>query len=1287
MKTDIFWELVKNYFETNKYFITKHHLDSYNDFVEHMIPRVLKTLNPIVLRKTREDKKTEKHRIELYVGKKDHTGIYFDHPTITNEGNTRLMFPNDARLHDLTYAVNLYCDIEIIHYNNGEKGETTLLEKVEICRLPIMLHSKLCILSNKDHHILKEMGECIYDQGGYFIIDGKEKVIITQERNITNQVFIHESNDKKYSYNAFIRCISEESSVFPKRIDFNVFSHEYFKGLRANAIEVKIPHLKKEIPLFVLFRCLGIESDQDILQCIIGSNLETDEAKLFLDFLYSSITDGNIVYTKDQALKYVKRFTEYGTESNVEYVMNEHLFPNIDYDFAKFDKSGITNEENDRNKRIYNISKAMFLGHIVHKIVRVALKMDLPTDRDNYMFRRVAISGFLMGDLFKDFYNEFRNHVYGKLDSNYMGGNWFARDVINRSVTEANKNDIFNPMIISDGFTRSLKGSWGIRKETSGISQDLDRISFIAFMSHLRRVSSPMDPSVKIRKPHELNTSQFGIMCPVESPDGQNIGLIKNLAIMCHISFKTKSNQILKAITKYFDIIFLENLLRGSSLSSQMVKIMINNTWIGVIYEKEANEFVEFIRLLRRNAMINIFTSVSWNIIGKSINILTDEGRCTRPLLIVDKESQVPYLFKNKSIIKSIFLSSLDEKNKKPNWYLLAKGKTIKTEEFNVYDDTFKDPKNYFDYDGDTKNKVKMRRFFAHKMQQNIAPLEFLDVEEVNTSMIAMMPKDLKLKPQQGDLAKYTHLEIHPSLMLSAYTSTISFANHNQAPRNIFSGAQGKQAIGIYASNYNNRIDTMSYILHYPQKRLTSTRYVDYLNLSQLPNGENLIVAIATYTGYNQEDSIIYNKDSIDRGMFNITAFKSYITHEESNKKTGERIIFANPYELKAQGKPIEITKYANYKKIDKNGYPKINETIGEGDVIVGRIREEDNILERKNNEKSLDDIFSNNSSKNKKYTNLVDVADKTLGGKIDKVYVKQNYTTGLRDMKIRLRKFKTPELGDKASSTHGQKGICGLILPAQSMPFTKDGIVPDIIINPHAIPSRMTIGHLLECVLNKVAVKEGMFIDATPFENTDLEYYFDQLEKNGLERYGNEILYDGQTGNQIKTDIFFGPTYYYRLKHMVSDKINYRNKGKIQGMTMQPTKGRSNEGGLKIGEMESSAIVAHGMMSFIKESMMERSDKNKFYVDKQTGEMIGDINSKLNFYNGHLDFAPIEIPHAFKLFTQELKTMCIDTKFHISPEMDVDEIAMQNNFDDYIDNFDEDLDDDNILKDNLTLE
>jgi DNA-directed RNA polymerase II subunit RPB2 len=1274
MEKAIFWELITKYFELNKYFITRHHLDSYNDFIDHMIPKVILTLNPITIYKYDKDEVTEKHKIEMYIGRRDGNGIYFDHPTIVHEGKSRLMYPNDARLHNLTYASNLSCDVEIVHYNYKKEGETTLLEKVKIGRIPIMLHSKLCYLKGKNNAIIKELGECMYDQGGYFIIDGKEKVVITQERNITNQLFTHKSLDKRFLFESFIRCTSEKDSVFPKKTNFKVYSGEVLEGKRKNVIVVEVPDINTEVPLFVLFRCLGIDSDLEILQCIIGDNFDSDEAHLMIDFLYNTITDGNIIYNKQQALAYLRKYNTYNSEKNVEYVLYNNLFPNIEFDFNKFDKNLNANEFFDDRQKIINTSKAMFLGHLINKLIKVCLNIEQTTDRDNYLFKRVAISGFLLGDVFKDFYNKLRIHARNTLDKLYKKGDWNSREVLNKSVNESNKNEVFDSQIITVGLTDSLKGRWGLKREQLGFVQDLNRISYLSFTSHLRLVASPMDPDIKIRAPHQLNTSQFGIMCPVESPEGASVGLIKNFAVMCHVTFNTRSEQVLKAVTQYFNVIYLENLLRGHSLSPSMVKLMINYTWIGVIHESDAPILVHYLRLLRRNALINVFTSISWNIFGKTINILTEGGRCSRPLLIVDPETNKLKMMTDKKFLGMIKNSKLE------NWYSFVRGYSVTEDSFSIYDDNYKDPAIVLGLKekiAGTKSKSWSQMIKA--LEENASPLEFIDVEEANTSMISMFPTDLEKTIKEGSLSEYTHCELHPSLMFSVYTSTIPSCNHNQAPRNIFSGAQGKQAIGIYATNFRNRIDTLAYTLHYPQKRLVSTRYSNFIKADQLPNGENLIVAISTHLGFNQEDSIIFNKDSIERGMFNITSYKSYISEEHHNEVTKESMKFANPFNIRKEGKDLEIRKYANYTKIDENGFPKLNADIKEGDVIIGKVKTQ---LDENGNS-NLDDAFAIDDSHKFKYSSAVEVADKTLSGVVDKVYVKQKYGSHEREAKIRLRKFKIPELGDKAASTHGQKGVCGLILPSHSLPFTKDGIVPDIIINPHAIPSRMTIGHLIECVLSKCAVMDGVTIDTTPFDGVHMEHFYDRLQKHGFERHGNEILYDGQTGQQMVSDMYIGPTHYHRLKHMVSDKINYRDTGKKIGMTMQPTKGRSNEGGLKIGEMEANALISHGLSSFIKESVIERSDGHNFYVDNRSGKILG-INPDLDVFNGHKQISKVEIPYAFKLLMQELETMSIGTQLHVSKLMNIDhEQAFRLEIEsghDYMDDFDED----NILVDNL---
>ena len=529
-------------------------------------------------------------------------------------------------------------------------------------------------------------------------------------------------------------------------------------------------------------------------------------------------------------------------------------------------------------------------------------------------------------------------------------------------------------------------------------------------------------------------------------------------------------------------------------------------------------------------------------------------------------------------------------------------------------------------------------------LERHSSKIEYIDSEETNHSLIAMNGSYL------SDNNIYSHCEIQPSTIFGAMTTTIPLSNHNQAPRVVFYNSQGKQAIGVYSSNFQYRIDTMSYVYHYPQKPLLTTRYVNYIGNNNLPNGENLIVAIATYTGYNQEDSLIINKSSIERGSLNLSYYKSFVDVEEENHYEGEKIIFYNPTELIKEDHHIDGMKFAYYGKIDKHGFPKNEEVLGDDDIFIGKGLMSTKYIE---DDDDKDNIFK---TKRKQITfrdKSILAAKKYQGSKIDRVVVYKN-KKGLREVKIRFRKIRVPELGDKMGSRHGQKGTVGMIIPQENMPFTKNGIVPDLIVNPHAFPSRMTIGQFLETVIGKTASLSGHYIDGTPFQNFNVEEYSNILQNEyGFERHANEIMYNGLTGEQMGTDIFIGPTYYHRLKHMVSDKFHSREEGPRVTRTMQPTPGRGRDGGLRIGEMERDAILSHGVSQFLKESMMERSDYYVTHINKRTGKIIGPSVSKTNkgyiFENNNYtnrdddEISEVHMPYSFKLLLQEIKAMNVN--------------------------------------------
>jgi DNA-directed RNA polymerase II subunit RPB2 len=1222
------WKVLDSYFASNKYFLTKHHLSSYNDFVSNKIITTIAALNPIITIKQTPD---VIHEINVFIGGIKGQNIYINKPTIVENGEQRLLYPNEARLRDMTYQAEIFADI-VVKYITREidgDGEQITEEKfttVKIGAIPIMLHSNICVLNNQTGPILREMGECKYDQGGYFIINGKEKVIVAQERIATNRLFINKSKDDKYKYHGLIRCTSEENPLFPKTINLYVYEDRKIKKAKEddesdeedqaeevedkkqpnipNAITIESPNISKPIPLFMLFRAFGVESDYDILQhCVY--DLDDVNNKQVIDFLHASLIHGRTLYQQKDVLNHLINFAKFKHLDKLRETLVNDFFPNVGSSFKK---------------------KALFLGYIINQLVKVCLNAQKESDRDSYIFKRVDISGFLIGNLFRDYYNQFKNKVRNKIDNEYLYGPLKNAKVIKGLINTANIGFIFQHYIIEDGMRKSLKGSWGISEENKdvkqGLVQDLSRASYIGTMSHLRRVNTPIDPTSKIVAPHRLHTSQWGIMCPCESPDGGSIGLLKNLAIMCHITFDTNQQHIIKCLLDH-EIIGVEN--ASFDEISTYTRILVNSNWVGI--HKDPYTLYKKLKLLKRNSMINIFTSIAWDILKNKMNIQTEAGRCCRPLYVVEKG-------------KLLVDKYMDEiKEGKIGWNTLTRGFSRKMAEEN--DDLY--------INGEES-----------ELEKTQAVIEFVDVEEANNLYIAMTPESLT--------KQHTHCEIHPSTILSILSHQIPFANHNQAPRLVFSGAQGKQAIGMYATNFANRIDTMSYVLHYPQKALVNTRFKEYLNNNHMPNGENLIVAIATYTGHNMEDSIIINKAAIDRGSFNLTYYKNLVEMEESNRFEGEETKFGNPIKL-ATTKEMQQVKFANYTKLDENGYPLLNKFIKEGDAYIGK-----SLIKMAYIDEGGENNIFENKVKKEFYYDKSSIAGKTLSGTVDKVFV---YTgdNQLKVCKIRLRKFRVPTRGDKLCSTIAQKGVIGLVMPAEDMPYTKDGITPDIIINPHAIPSRMTVGQLLECVLGKAGCFMGTTIDATPFNNSDYSEIYRTMEEDyRFDRNGNEIMYNGYYGTQMDCEIFIGPTYYQRLKHMVEDKMNYRKvdystiengskthmikNAAYEFMTRQPTHGRGADGGLRMGNMELDSMSSHGIYQFMQESMMERSDKYSFELDNETGTILNNTTSN--------DVSIVNTPYTFKLLVQEMMTMCVKPILLT----DISEEVEEETYDDFADKY-----------------
>jgi DNA-directed RNA polymerase II subunit RPB2 len=622
--------------------------------------------------------------------------------------------------------------------------------------------------------------------------------------------------------------------------------------------------------------------------------------------------------------------------------------------------------------------------------------------------------------------------------------------------------------------------------------------------------------------------------------------------------------------------------------------VFINGDLVGV--HAAPAKLYAILKEAKRTGKIHVYTGVVWNVQGNYISVCTDGGRCVRPLYVVDGEAEGcenNTLRLTKDHIRGIMDNKL-------SWNDLVSPEAS---------------------------------FYSAEYGNSKSVIEYMDVEETNHAMIAMKFKDL-LKGQRGNTlaTSYTNLEIHPSLMFGILASNIPFPDHNQAPRNCYQTAMGKQAIGIYATSFRTRMDTLGNVLNYPQRPLISTRVAKHLNCNEMPSGMNVIVAIATFTGYNQEDSIIMNKSAVDRGFFNSTFYRSYKEHCIKNHSTGEEEVFCKPDTANTKGlKPF------NYDKLEEDGFAKENTYVETGDVLIGKCMPQ-----------KVNDVFVYKDNSIVVKNNEMGYVDRNCAH--DR-YFKNVNSDGYVFCKTRVRNYRSPVIGDKFSSRHGQKGTVGMLYTQADMPFSINGISPDIIINPHAIPSRMTIAQLMECIMGKACVQMGTYGDGTPFTDLGVEDIADMLQNEcKMERYGNEILHNPRTGEQLPTMIFMGPTYYQRLKHMVADKVHGRgSNGPVVLLTRQPAEGRAREGGLRMGEMEVECNWGHGSLHFLKERLMDCSDNYRIFVCSKCG-MMSNVNPDKNIYDckackNKSSFVQVRIPYACKLLFQEIQCMGIGTK------------------------------------------
>lgn len=1195
------------YYEQTPLFLTRHHIDSYEHFIFNEMPQLIHSNNPILVLKEplAPEQGIYRYKTEIYIGGKVESAadlrIDVGAPIVTLDGGktVRRMFPNEARMRGLTYAALIRCDIDIVITRTEKKagGGAEDFESRQIVipfknfpllRLPVMLRSKLCSLGEKlTDELAAQMGESPLEHGGYFIIDGAEKLLITRQEQAFNSLYIARKNPTDLETEVYASVVSQNPETKINR------RCSLFLNRDGGAIRVSVPSVRGGVPLFVLFRALGVEADRDIVRMIFPDE-NSPFTKLYEDLLIPSIQDAWPINTQAMAVHFMATLTHQGNVASVMDILNNALFAHVP------------------NRPM---ARAYFLAEMVLKLVKCKTRILANTDRDDIRNQRLLTTGTLLRDLFAAVWSDWYKAVRLGIDEQYnYNKTLYEGDRFVDLFTAGNASTIFKTDVLQTGVMRGFRGKWGTNgfNEKTGVLQPLARISFFDAMSHCRRVLLDFDTSMKQKGPRHLHPSQVAYFCTNETPTGAHIGVTKNYTMMTYVSLAAKVEPVLTWLETRGGMISIKNATINDRATGTIVKI--NGGTVG--FTNEPENLAKVLKLLKWTACLAPTASVSFNTFERELRIYLDEGRPLRPLWHMEEGGRWPpaarYMMENPDFV--------------PSWRNLVLGELPLTAKRNLSDVDFIDP--LADRPSATLND------YNTLLYPRAGAIEYVDPYESNEAFISWWGStDLS--------AQHSHVEIHPSTLMGLMVNMIPFANHNQSPRNQLSCSQSKQGIGYYATNWLQRYDTYASQLCYGEAPLVRTLVFDHAGKGQACYGFNCIVAMVSTDGYNQDDGILFNRSSVERGMFRSLSLRSYEALEEVDSISKVEYHIANPKILPAW---TDLRPGQDYSKLDENGIIREGEIVEDHTVLVGRYMENPDT-------KSIKD------------------ASITPGvftrGRVDSVVV-INQANGFRMVRIRILSERIPELGDKFGSRHGQKGTMGMLIAAEDMPHTAEGIVPDILVNPHGLTSRMTVAQLLECLFGRFGAETGAKCNATTFFNREniIKTVGESLESLGLHPHTENLMYCGTTGKQLNCSIFMGPLYFMRMRHLTGDKLNSRGEGRREMRTHQPTGGRGNEGGMRIGEMERDAVLAHGVSLFLQESMMKRADATSFWICNGCGT-IPIYNERENLfvcpmcdgpveYSGNtadtlaliqplkrsrVTFSKIEMPYAMKLLDQEITT------------------------------------------------
>ena len=1083
--------------------IARQHLNSFNEFLDRGMQEIIDEVG-------QSDIENPDYPYKVRFGKVR----VLDPRMMELDGSITHITPAEARLRNVSYAAPVKVEASVI-----EDGKVLETKFIHIGDIPVMVKSSACKLNNLNPKGLVEHSEDSHDPGGYFIINGSERVIVGLEDLSYNKIIV----DKETVTGNLVY----KAKVYSATVGYRAKLELVMKN--DGLIVAKIPSSPVDIPVVTLMRALGIESDKDIASSV---SLNEDVQ----DQLESSFEKAGESPTSKDAIVYISKriapgMLEEFQIKRAETLLDWSLLPHLGRDYEK------------------RREKAQFLGEAAAKLLELKLGWIDPDDKDHYGNKVIKFAGQMLAELFRlAFRNLERDMKYQLTKSGQKRG-------IN-AVAAA-----IRPGIVTDKLNNAIAtGNWG--RGRVGVTQLLDRTNYLSTISHLRRIQSPLSRTQPNFEARDLHATHFGRICPSETPEGSNCGLVKNLALSAIISVRVKAEEI---VEKLHDLETLPSDGAGEGLRRSGTRVFVDGKFIG--YHPDGVKLSSNLRELRRSSLIHAHVGVALHKpphegATPRLYVNCHAGRVLRPLIIV--RDGRPLLTRE----------HLDKMTKRlASWTDLVRNGIV----------------------------------------------ELVDANEEENCVITLDDRRTK---------QHTHLEIFPPAILGAGASIIPYPEHNQSPRNTYESAMAKQSLGFSTPMMNTSTYVRQHFMLYPQTPIVNTKAMNLLGLEDRPAGQNCIVAVLPFDGYNIEDAIVLSKASVDRGLARTFFYRIY--DAEAKQYPGGT---ADKFEIPDPDENIRGYKSErSYRLLEEDGVISAEASVAGGDVLIGKTSPPRFLEEFREYDQAGPYRRDTSSSVRPSESGLVDTVVMTQSSEGGKMY------------KIRVRDMRVPEIGDKFAARHGQKGVLGILAKSEDLPYTAEGVMPDVLINPHAFPSRMTVGMFMESIAGKAAALRGSQFDGSAFVGEKMDEVRQAMDSAGFKYSGKEVMYDGRTGRPFPVEVFIGVVYYQKLHHMVSDKIHARARGQVQMLTKQPTEGRARGGGLRFGEMERDCLIAYGASMILKDRLLDESDRSDIYVCERCG-LIAYHDLKQRKYvcrvcGDKAKVSSVSVAYAFKLLLQEMQSL-----------------------------------------------